>query len=231
MMVAPSARGATGASWPRLLGTLLATILCIAVTVAAFTVAGPYDPGSAPRGFVAFLLVGTAVGELLALGVLVWLLRRGGVTLADLGWGRPTTRVALVLGVLVALVYAGVTVVVNPVVAQHAVAPTGLKLLAIAAAVVVAGVVEEVIFRGYVMTTLGWMGHGRAVQVVVSAAAYALVHPTASLAILFTFVLGAAFAVVYLVGNRSLTPVIVAHMLVNLIIEPGLFLSVAEGMR
>lgn len=188
-------------------------------------------PRQCPQRFVAILFAGTATGELLALSVLVWLLRRRGVALADLGLGRPTTRGALVLGMLVALVYAGVTVAVNPAVAQYAVEPTGLKLLAIAATVLVAGVVEEVIFRGYVMTTLAWMGHGRALQVLVSAITYALVHPTASLAILFTFVLGAALALVYLVGNRSLTPVIVAHMLVNLIIEPGLFLSVAGSLR
>lgn len=230
MTEAPAARVGTDTSWPRLLGTLLLLMLVIAVTVTAVMVAWPYDPGAAPERFVAVLFAGAAVGELLALGLLVWLLRRRGVTLADLGLGRPTTRGALGLGILVALVYAGFTAAMNPAVAQNALAPTGLKLLAIAATVLIAGVVEELIFRGYVMTTLASMGHGRAVQVLVSGVTYALAHPTAPLAILFTGVLGSAFALVYLLGNRSLTPVIVAHMLVNLIIEPGLFLSIAEGM-
>jgi uncharacterized protein len=230
MVPRSAVRGTAGASWPRLLGTLLLTVLLIAVAVTAFTLAWPAHPGRAPQRFVAVLLVGSAVGELLALGVLVWLLERRGTTLADLGLGRPTTRVALLLGVLVAGVYAGVTVAGNPVVAQHAVAPTGLKLLAVATTVLVASVVEEVVFRGYVMTTLAVMGHGQAVQVLVSAVAFALVHPTSPVAVGFTFVLGGALALVYLVGNRSLTPVIVAHMLVNLIIEPGLFLSIAESM-
>lgn len=230
MTKASTERRATGATWPRLLGTLILLIAVIAVAIAAFMVALPYDPAVTPRGFVAVLFAGSAVGELLALGLLVWLLRRRGTALADLGLGRPTTRLALALGVLVALVYAGVTAAGNPAVIQNAFAPTGLKLLAIVATVLVAGVVEEVIFRGYVMTTLASMGHGRVVQVLMSAVTYALVHPTGSLAILFTLLLGAALGIVYLVGNRSLTPVIVAHMLVNLIIEPGLFLSIAEFM-
>ncbi|MDA8371434.1 MAG: CPBP family glutamic-type intramembrane protease [Nocardiopsaceae bacterium] len=52
-----------------------------------------------------------------------------------------------------------------------------------------------------------------------------LAHPAGLISMLSTFVVGAGSAVLYLVGNRSLTPVIVAHMLVNLTIEPGLILS------
>jgi hypothetical protein len=40
-----------------------------------------------------------------------------------------------------------------------------------------------------------------------------------------TFVLGTALAITYLVGKRSLTPVIVSHVLVDLVIEPWLLLG------
>jgi membrane protease YdiL (CAAX protease family) len=41
---------------------------------------------------------------------------------------------------------------------------------------VVAGLVEETICRGYVMTTLGRMGYGLVVQVLLSGLFFALVH-------------------------------------------------------
>ncbi len=103
-------------------------------------------------------------------------------------------------------------------------------------AALVAGLVEETIFRGYLMTSLDGMGRGRMTQVLVSGAAFAIAHfyafvsPAALLATFAaTFVLGAALAVTYLVGNRSLTPVIFSHALVDLVIEPWLLLGFFTG--
>ena len=90
----------------------------------------------------------------------------------------------------------------------------------------VAAPVEEIIFRGYVMTATQSLGAGRVLQVVLSAVTYALAHPGGPVAVLFTLVLGAALALTYLAGNRSLVPTVLAHMLINLVIEPGLFLDV-----
>lgn len=216
------------ATWPRLIGVVLLTVLLAIGASGAAAAAWSSDPAQDPEGFVGAVFVGAAVGELIALGLLIWLLRRRTVTLRDLGWRQPTTATALALGVLLALAYAGLTAAAVPSVWEHAFAPTGLKLIAIAATVLVAGVVEEVVTRGYVMTALASMGHGRVVQVLASATAYGLAHPTALATIVFTFALGAGLAVVYLVGNRSLTPVIAAHMLVNLLIEPGLALGLTE---
>ena len=105
------------------------------------------------------------------------------------------------------------------------------ELLAIGAAVV-AGLVEETIFRGYVMTTLGRMGYGLMVQVLLSGLFFALVHFyafAAPLSVLLvqglTFVLGVALAITYAIGKRSLTPVNISHALIDVIIEPWLLLS------
>jgi membrane protease YdiL (CAAX protease family) len=112
---------------------------------------------------------------------------------------------------------------------------TLLKALAVVAALV-AGLVEETVFRGYLMTSLEAMGRGRVMQVLISGAVFALAHFYGSvnlatlLAIVgFTFVLGVALAVTYLVGNRSLTPVIVSHALIDLVIEPWLLLGFFTG--
>jgi len=105
------------------------------------------------------------------------------------------------------------------------------ELLAIGAAVV-AGLVEETIFRGYVMTTLGRMGYGLMVQVLLSGLFFALVHFyafAAPLSVLLvqglTFVLGVALAITYAIGKRSLTPVNISHALIDVIIEPWLLLG------
>jgi membrane protease YdiL (CAAX protease family) len=99
-------------------------------------------------------------------------------------------------------------------------------------AALVAGVVEEVIFRGYVMTTLARMGYRNLVQVLVSGTAFAIADvyrfapPATFLATQgFTLVLGIALGMVYVIGKRSLTPVIVSHALIDAMIEPWLLLS------
>jgi hypothetical protein len=40
-----------------------------------------------------------------------------------------------------------------------------------------------------------------------------------------TFVLGVALATTYVIGKRSLTPVIISHALIDILIEPWLLLS------
>ncbi len=215
----------------RLITTLLLVLAVLAVVLYG-TIALSIALGGMrqPTSSVATLLIGTTAGELAAFGVLVWLLHRRGSRLRDLGWGQPTRWWTLVLGVSIALVYSAVTAL-NPGIAPHLLEFSWLKLLAIAAAVV-AGLVEETIFRGYVMTTLGRMGYGLVVQVLLSGLFFALVHFyafAAPLSILvvqgFTFLLGVALAITYVIGKRSLTPVIISHALIDAIIEPWLLLS------
>jgi hypothetical protein len=44
-----------------------------------------------------------------------------------------------------------------------------------------------------------------------------------------TSLIGGAWAVVYIVGGRSLAPCIVSHILINFVLEPGMMLSAASG--
>ncbi len=177
-------------------------------------------------------LVGSAIGELAALGLLRARLRRRGERLRDLGWGRRPTASAMAGGLAVALGYILWTAA-DPSVGAHLFDASGLQLVALPVAVV-AGVVEEVVFRGYLMTSLRRMGRGPVVQVVVSAGAFALAHAYAfggSLSAVVaaqigTFALGLALALVFVAGRRSLTPVIAAHVLIDLVLEPALLLRV-----
>ncbi|HEU0028289.1 MAG TPA: CPBP family intramembrane glutamic endopeptidase [Ktedonobacterales bacterium] len=230
--------GATPArpSWGRLIATLALLLAIIgAISYGAFAVAYPFGWLARPETRLATFLIGAIVGELAALGALIGLLRRRGTGLRALGLGKPATWRGLALGLAVAIVYAGLTAALNPTVGPNLLKLTFLKGLAIVAALV-AGLVEETIFRGYVMTSLQQMGRGRVAQVLVSGAAFAIAHfygfvsPTAILTTFgFTFLLGAALAITYLVSRRSLTPVIVSHTLIDIVIEPWLLLGFFTG--
>lgn len=107
-----------------------------------------------------------------------------------------------------------------------------LKLLAFIAAVL-AGVLEEVIFRKLVMDVVMVRGHGPVIQVLASALAFGLAHAVWGLksvaagvnAVVSTTFLAAALAIVYLAGGRSLAPCVVAHVVITALIEPGLILA------
>jgi len=218
-------------SWGRLISTLLLVLAVLGVVLyGSFALSIALGGMRQPTSRVATFLIGTTAGELAAFGVLVWLLHHRGSRLRDLGWGKPTRWGAIALGIGIAIVYSAYTAF-NPHVGSHLLEFSWLKLLAIGAAVV-AGLVEETIFRGYVMTTLGRMGYGLAVQVLLGGLFFALVHFYAFAAPLsllvvqgLTFVLGVALATTFVIGKRSLTPVIISHTLIDLIIEPWLLLS------
>lgn len=221
-------------SWGLLIRNVFILLAIIgSFSYGAFLVAAPFGWLARPESRLAVFLVGASCGELAALGVLVRLLRRR-LSLSDLGWRKPTTWQAMVLGLTVAVAYTAVTAL-NPVVGPNLLGVSGLKALALGAALV-AGVVEEVIFRGYVMTALARMGQSAFVQVMFSAALFAAAHiygfttPAAWLASEgFTFALGLALGIVYLVGRRSLTPVIVGHVMIDALIEPWLLLGLFKG--
>jgi len=222
-------------SWRQVIGTLFVLLAIIGGgAYGTFAVAQPLGWLARPETRLAAFLIGVIVGELAAFGVLAWWLRRRGTSLRALGLGRRTNWRGVALGLVVAAAYCGVTAL-NPTVGHNLLRFTLLKGLAVVAALV-AGLVEETIFRGYLVTSLDGMGRGRVTQVIVSGAAFALAHiygfvsPVALLASVgFTFALGAALAVTYLVGNRSLTPAIVGHALVDLVIEPWLLLGFFTG--
>lgn len=162
-------------SWGRLIGTLLLLLAVIgAIVYGGFALGIALGWVGQPTNRVAIFLLGSTLGELVAFALLAWLLRRRGSRLRDLGWGQLTRWGAIALGVGIAIVCSSYTAL-NPQIGPHLLEFSWLKLLALVAAVV-AGVVEETIFRGYVMTSLGRMGYGLAVQVLLSGLFFALAH-------------------------------------------------------
>jgi len=105
------------------------------------------------------------------------------------------------------------------------------------------GVVEEIIYRGFAILTLLAFGFSRFTAVVVSALLFAFSHvgwisfQDLSVAQVFiqlspvwgTLILGLALGHTFLASNCRLGPVIVAHALINIIIEPWLLLALLGG--
>lgn len=142
--------------------------------------------------------------------------------------GQSGSAVAWLLAALTVVPYVWSAAGIGPV-KDYMFRADSLKLVAVLAALC-AGIVEEVIFRRLVMDLLADGGYGSVIQIVASALSFGLAHAVwgfkswraAVNAILSTTILGAALAIVYIVGDRSLAPCVVAHVLISALIEPGL---------
>lgn len=130
------------------------------------------------------------------------------------------------------------TVKVIPFVREHLFTFSWLKVIGIWAAVV-SSTVEEIVFRKVLMDWLMNLDFSIIFQVFASAVIFGFAHSAwvflrgeikiALPVILATTVLGALLAVLYIVGDRNILAPIVAHILINLFIEPWLMLSAVSG--
>jgi uncharacterized protein len=142
--------------------------------------------------------------------------------------------IAWLLAILIATYYVWSAAHYIPAVRERMFRPTLLKLIAVIAAVG-AGIVEEVVFRKWIMDYLDRGGMGMLLQVLASGLAFGLAHATWGLlarsfdgalhAVVSTGILGIALGVVYLVADRSLAPCIVAHFFMTALTEPGLMVG------
>jgi membrane protease YdiL (CAAX protease family) len=158
----------------------------------------------------------------------------------NLGFARDSiaSLTTWMLAIIVAIGYVVYTFRVIPFVASMQREISLFKLLGIVSAVV-GGIVEEAIFRRWLMDSLMYGGVGPAVQVVSSGVVFGLAHAVWLLAkrefkfalpaMFSTAVLGTLLAAIYLLGRRNLGPCIFAHVLINIVIEPWLLLSSVSG--
>ncbi|MGE0090388.1 MAG: CPBP family intramembrane glutamic endopeptidase [Bacteroidales bacterium] len=100
---------------------------------------------------------------------------------------------------------------------------------------IVGGILEEIVFRRWLMDWLMGLGYGIILQILFSGVVFGLAHVMWGLfgrdkqfskgVFIATTILGFGLAIVYLVGNRNIGPCIIAHSLINIIIEPWLMLA------
>ena len=159
----------------------------------------------------------------------------------NLGFERNSiaSPIAWILAAIVGIVYVSYTLKAIPFIASMQREISLFKLLGILAAVV-GGIVEEVFFRRWVMGTLMFRGFASVTQVIISGIAFGLAHAGWTLlakrdlkfslpAIMSTSILGVFLAIIYLAGGRNLGPCILAHVMINVVIEPWLMLSAVSG--
>ncbi len=159
----------------------------------------------------------------------------------NLGFERNSiaSPIAWILAAIVGIVYVFYTMKAIPFVANMQREISLFKLLGILSAVV-GGIVEEVFFRRWIMDILMSGGFNPILQVVISGIAFGLAHVSWTLlakrdfkvmlpAIISTSILGIFLAILYLAGGRNLGPCIIAHVLINIVIEPWLMLSAVSG--
>jgi len=160
----------------------------------------------------------------------------------NLGFERGSIAppLAWILATMTAIAYVLYTMKVLPLVFAKQKEISWFKLLGILSALV-GGIVEEVFFRRWIMDMLMARGVDPILQVLISGIVFGLAHTSWMLvrgdfkfslpAILSTSVLGIILAIIYIVGGRNLGPCIVAHVFINMIIEPWLMLSSVSGKR
>jgi hypothetical protein len=176
--------------------------------------------------------------------VCVFLLHLRGQTLRDIGWRRPATRRSWILAIVVAALMAGSALASLGKTAQLL---TDWSFYRISLGLVLggsAGICLETIFRGFVMTQARDAGLPTILQITLSAVLFALAlnrmawsgvagHPefwAVVGTVISSTVLGVAFAIIYIIGNRSLNPAIAAHAAIDMVVEPGMILMAAMAL-
>jgi membrane protease YdiL (CAAX protease family) len=171
----------------------------------------------------------------IVIGVMwVWM-RRQGRTLADLGWRRPSTWTALILGVLLGLGWGAMGAFsylhFNP---EADLAEVSQLRLFTALAGGLIAVMEDLVTRGFLMEELKRIGSPTWMQVLASALLFALYHSVWGFSIpgfVFSLVYGLLLCGLFVLGKRSLTPVILGHSLALIVGEPFLTLSLMESIQ
>ena len=168
-------------------------------------------------------------------------LRLRGQTFADIGWLKSASLSGWLAAACLAALYIGV-MLAGPL--RDAPYLSDWSLFRIATGLgagISAGICEEAIFRGFVMTQARAAGLPVVVQVLFSAVLFGLAHagwgslaghfnPIAFMGtIATTSAAGALLAIVYILSRRSLMPVILCHAVIDLVIEPWLVLYALGG--
>jgi len=192
------------------------------------------------RARATLAISGSAVGEIVVLILLVLFLGVHGRSLRELGLWQASPLRGWIVASVFSLLYLGITMAglrghtaLTEVSAFH--------IYNSLAAGISAGFIEEIFFRGFVMSELKLSGFGGTVQVIASGVLFGIAHvgwglfsanvnwPVLLGSMVATTVIGILYAIAYVVSNRSLMPVIAGHLLMDVLIEPWLVLAALGG--
>lgn len=156
--------------------------------------------------------------------------------------GFTADRLAPLPAWIAALLFAGAYIAYTfralPFVREHQREVSLFKLIGVVAAFA-SGIMEEVVFRRWLMDSALAHGVGSVGQILLSGLVFGLFHLVwhafsadrrfSLYGAASTVVAGMALAAIYLLGDRNLGPCIAAHMLINLVVEPWLVLAAVSG--
>ncbi|HSM94842.1 MAG TPA: type II CAAX endopeptidase family protein [Rhizomicrobium sp.] len=225
------------------IGLMIVVFAILQVVLAmARTSLSPHLPSATPRDIVAVRAASSIVLLWLLFGAVYVLLRLRGQTLLGIGWNVSSSIWGWLLGFAFGVLYAGYVVLQM----IHAGAPvltdwSMFRILVALGTGISAGICEEAVFRGFVITQARDGGAHWIVQLLISAILFGLAHvgwggmtghveigPMIG-AISATAILGLMLGITYLASGRSLIPPILAHATIDFVIEPWLLLYAVTG--
>ncbi len=221
---------------------LIITLLgCLLVGVGCFVLIGNYlrqqvDSQQLDLFHAAvWWLIAFTLALCVILGVIIVWQRARGSSLQELGWGKPTTTLAMVLSVLLGIAYLGSCYFgaryVLPGVDVTELSWVRVTLVPLGFFMACA---EEIMMRGFFMTELQKARVATWLQIVASGACSAVYHalqnPTL-MGFLPSFFLFSIHAGLYVLSRRSLTPVVITHSIYNVFGEPYLLMMAMTAMK
>ncbi|HEY7326002.1 MAG TPA: CPBP family intramembrane glutamic endopeptidase [Gemmataceae bacterium] len=179
--------------------------------------------------------VGFTLAIGIILGVIVVWQRARGSSLRELGLRRPTTTLAIVLALLLGVAYlSGSYFGARFVLPGVDVAELTWMRIALVPLGIFLAFGEETMMRGFFMTQLQKARVATWLQILASGACSAIYHtfqnPTL-LGFMPSFVLFSLHAGLYVLGGRSLTPVVITHSIYHVFGEPYLLMMALTAIR
>lgn len=183
--------------------------------------------GSSLNGAFALTLVFVA-GASAVVGVVVALQRRQGGSWRDFGWRRPTRWWVLVIAVVYGLAWTSMSYVRDgdPLAMPWQRIPMALLGVWIAFG-------EEIAVRGLIMDRLQQVRVPTWAQILFTGVLMGLYHGVIGwhflpASVVMSVILFSLVSVLYVVGGRSLTPVLVAHGMTHLLGDPALMRGILQ---
>jgi len=230
------------AAWLTLLVFLAAFAAVYAAVKYLQALVMPHISLNSPREIAAFRAASSVVLVWAELGATLLVMRLRGQTMSALGWRQSSSVWGWFAALIAVVVYAGFALMGPMLKGAPLLTDWSFFRIAVALSIgVSAGICEETVFRGFVMTQARDGGAPVVIQILLSAILFGMAHmgwggatghfDLSSMigAMISTLILGLMLATAYAVGRRSLMPVVAAHAAIDMIIEPWLMLFAVSG--
>ncbi|WP_054837518.1 CPBP family intramembrane glutamic endopeptidase [Metallosphaera hakonensis] len=189
----------------RVVSILSYVLVFVAVDFLVSFLTYPLVMRSVPATRIEYFMSSIIFSELSGFLTFFYLIKRRGITLREIGFTNTRSPLPFMLTLIIALAYSGLELQI-PSVGEYAFQLNDLKVIAVLTAVV-AGFVEEIVFRGFVVTLTREKGVLR--STLLSACLFGLAHLEWGFGgVLGTFLLGLGMAYVMYSG-RSVIPCII----------------------